>query len=175
MERCSVQHWCWMVFQKPYSNNRLSLNQAKKHRWKRQKSSWSVWIWLNNFLYFIAGFISGLTGHSSVSRAFLLAVDRSLWSRRQRKLLEAGLLPVTLFVYKNTDRNNPRLLWFLFRFSDVIFQRRTSKLSVIKNTCRNGFFCVVFSFHTRLVRLVRCSDKTVWALVSKRTGRQKTR
>lgn len=88
---------------------------------KTKKSSWSVWIWLNNFLYFIAGFISGLTGHSSVSRAFLLAVDRSLWSRRQRKLLEAGLLPVTLFVYKNTDRNNPRRLWFLFRFSDVIF------------------------------------------------------
>lgn len=121
VERCSVQHWCWMVFQKPYSNNRLSLNQAKKHRWKRQKSSWSVWTWLNNFLYFIAGFISGLTGHSSVSRAFLLAVDRSLWSRWQRKLLEAGLLPVTLFVYENTDRNNPRRLWFLFRFSDVIF------------------------------------------------------
>lgn len=97
-------------FKSHIPDNRLSLNQAKKHRWKRQKSSWSVWTWLNNFLYFIAGFISGLTGHSSVSRAFLLAVDRSLWSRRQRKLLEAGLLPVTLFVYKNTDRNNPRLL-----------------------------------------------------------------
>ena len=108
-------------FKSHIPDNRLSLNQAKKHRWKRQKSSWSVWIWLNNFRYFIAGFISVLTGHSSVSRVFLLAVDRPLWSRRQRKLLEAGLLPVTLFVYKNTDRNNPRLLWFLFRFSDVIF------------------------------------------------------
>ena len=135
MERCSVQHWCWMVFQKPYSNNRLSLNQAKKHRWKRQKSSWSVWTWLNNFLYFIAGFISGLTGHSSVSRAFLLAVDRPLWSRRQRKLLEAGLLPVTLCLQKYGQKQSaPSLISCPFSrhyfFSDELRSFRSSRILV---------------------------------------------
>ena len=162
-------------FKSHTSDNRLSLNQAKKHRWKRQKSSWSVWIWLNNFLYFIAGFISGLTGHSSVSRAFLLAVDRPLWSRRQRKFSGSWFASSNSLSTKIRTETIRAVFDFFSVFQTLFFQRRTSKLSVIKNTCRNGFFCVVFSFHTRLVRLVRCSDKTIWALVSKRTGRQKTR
>ena len=123
-------------FQSHIPDNRLSLNQAKKHRWKRQKSSWSVWIWLNNFLYFIAGFISGLTGHSSVSRAFLLAVDRPLWSRRQRKFSGSWFASSNSLCLRKYGQKQsaPSLISFpFFRryfFSDELRSFRSSRILV---------------------------------------------